>query len=47
MVLWMPDVPLYGDAKVVRQEWVSDWRSTLIEAKWGQGDGMRGLWRGN
>jgi hypothetical protein len=33
----------------VRQEWVSGWRSTFIEAK-GLGekeDGMEELWRGN
>jgi hypothetical protein len=35
-----------GDARVVRQEWVGRWRSTLIEVK-GWGDGMMGLWRGD
>jgi hypothetical protein len=34
---------------VVRWEWVSKWRSTLIEAKGKreEGDGKDGLWRGN
>jgi hypothetical protein len=27
------DAPLQGDAGAVRQEWVSGWRSNLIEAK--------------
>jgi hypothetical protein len=32
----------------MKQEWVSGWRSTLIEAKVrGQGIGIGELWRGN
>jgi hypothetical protein len=34
-----------GDARTVRQEWVSGWRGTLIEAegRGKRGDGMGGL----
>jgi hypothetical protein len=34
---------------VVRLEWVSGWRNTLIEAKYRgeRGGGMGDLWRGN
>ena len=35
MVLWRLDAPSKGDARVVRQEWVSEWRSTLIDTKGG------------
>jgi hypothetical protein len=40
LVLWRLDAPVYGDAREVRQEWVSRWKSTLIEAK---GSGERGI----
>jgi hypothetical protein len=33
LVLWRLDVPTLGDAREVRQEWVSSRRNTLIEAK--------------
>jgi hypothetical protein len=32
LVLWRLDASVKGDARVVRQEWVSWWQSTLIEA---------------
>ena len=33
LVLWRFDAPILGDFRVVMQEWVSRWRSTLMEAK--------------
>ena len=44
MVLWRLVVPGKGDAREVRQEWVGEWRCTLLEAK-GRGDRM-GVCRG-
>jgi len=38
--------PSVGTARVVRQEWVSGWGSTLKVTE-GRGEGIRGLWRGN
>jgi hypothetical protein len=37
-----------GDVRAVRQEWVSEWKSTVIEAKRRRGRGGVGsLWRGS
>ena len=49
MILWWLDAPGKWDARTVRQERMSGWRSTLIEAKWREEreDGRGGLWRGN
>jgi hypothetical protein len=33
LFLWRFDAPEKGDARAVREEWVSGWRITLIEAK--------------
>ena len=33
MVLWRLDAPAYGNARAVKQEWVSGWRLSLVEAK--------------
>jgi len=48
LVHWRLDAPAYGDARGVRQEWMSGWRSSLIKAK---GKGRRGIgcgvWRDN
>jgi hypothetical protein len=45
------DAPAWGggNARVVRWEWVNEWRSTLIEAQEREvrGDGIGGWWRGN
>ena len=37
MVLRTFDAPAERDARAVRWEWVSGWRSTLIKAKEGMG----------
>jgi hypothetical protein len=39
---WRFDAPAQGDARVVRIEWVSGWRSTLIETK-GRGEREDGM----
>ena len=38
MVLWRLGAPAEGDARVVMWEWVSRWRSNLIESE-GRGRG--------
>lgn len=47
MVLWRLDVPEKRDTSEVRGEWVSQWESTLLEAKgrgtgWGAMEGKLG-----
>ena len=37
MILWSFDVPALGEARAVKWEWVSGWRSTL------KGKGEEGL----
>lgn len=44
-VLWSLLSQHRGVVRGVRREWVGEWRSTPIEAKWGGWDG--GLWRGD
>jgi len=47
-VLGSLDAPVLGDAKGVRQNWVSGWRSTLMDSnRRGRGDGIGSLWRRN
>lgn len=38
LYLWRLDAPLCGDARVLREEWVSGWRNTHIEAKEREGE---------
>ena len=43
LVLWRLDALEKGDARGVKQEWVGEWGSTILEAK---GIGEWGLWGG-
>ena len=41
MVLWRLVAPEKEDARRIRWEWMSGWRSTLLETKW-RGNGVEG-----
>lgn len=48
MVLRRLDAPVQPDDRVVRQEWMTGWRSILTKAKGREEGGWtEGLWRGN
>jgi len=49
LVLWVLDAPEKGDVRGVKQEWVDEWESTILETKeQGMGWEVNGveIWKG-